>query len=135
METEIVKNNLKAKWNIEPFNFWIPLHGIATDNILYFETENFETYVGYKKLSEIVNEINDGNVFCFNEAREEKVYDKLEIKEYESPDIFYTNKNADWVIYQTHEGTITFAGIELIDKIKSIWNNWKENANPWENQR
>lgn len=132
METEIVKNNLKSKWNIDPFNFWIPLHGIPTDNTLYFETGDFDKYVGYKKLNEIVNEMNSGNIYTFNEAREENIYDELQIKEYDSPDIFYTNKNADWVIYQTHEETIAFAGNELIEKIKSIWSNWKENANPWE---
>jgi hypothetical protein len=132
MNTESVKTNLKNKWNINPYDFWIPLQGKPTENTIYFETENFENKIGYEKLNQILKEINIGNIYSFNEAREESIYSEILIKKYDSPDIFFTNENVDWVIYQTHEETISFAGKELIDKIKLLWKNWEDNVNPWE---
>ena len=132
METEIVKNNLKKNWNINPYEFWIPLFGRPTENTLYFDTDDFEKEFGYLELNGILLEMNFGKIYSFNEAREEKIYTQFTIKEYDSPDIFFTNENADWVIYQTHEETIAFAGEELIGKIKLKWKNWKEKVNPWE---
>ncbi len=41
-------------------------------------------------------------------------------------DYFYTNEDADWVIYITHESTITFGGNCLIKEIKTEFNNWIE---------
>ena len=132
METEIVKNNLKKKWNINPYEFWIPLLGKPTENTLYFDTGDFEKEFGYDKLNKILLEINLGKIYTFNEAKEENIFTQISIKEYDSPDIFITNENTDWVIYQTHEETIAFAGEEIINKIKLEWENWKEKVNPWE---
>jgi hypothetical protein len=133
MNIESVKNHLKKKWNINPYDFWIPLYGKPIENMIYFETDSFENRFGYGKLNQIIKEINRGNIYSFNEAREENIYSEILIKEYNSPDIFFTNENADWVIYQTHEETISFAGKELIDKIKLLWKNWEDYVNPWEN--
>lgn len=132
MEIQNVKSNLKKKWNINPYDFWIPLLGRPAENTLYFDTEDFEKEFGYENLNKILLEINIGYIYSFNEAKEENIYSQISIKEYDSPDIFFTNENADWVIYQTHEETIAFAGENIIDKIKLEWENWKEKANPWE---
>ncbi|WP_422722543.1 hypothetical protein [Flavobacterium sp.] len=132
MNTENVKLCLKNKWNINPFDFWIPLHGNVDENSIYFDNDDFEEFFGYDRINKILKEINVGRIYSFNEANEEKSYSEILIKEYNSPDIFITNENADWVIYQTHENTIAFAGMELIEKIKSNWTNWKEKVNPWE---
>ncbi|WP_318640219.1 hypothetical protein [Flavobacterium ardleyense] len=133
MEIENVKTYLKKKWNINPYNFWIPLSGIIKENTIYFETEDFEKNFGYENLNKILSSLNNGKIYSFNEAKEEKIYNEIQIKEYDSPDIFFTNENTDWVIYQTHEKTIAFAGEKLINEIKAQWLNWKEFVNPWEN--
>ncbi|EKT3964751.1 hypothetical protein AAIP55_002239 [Flavobacterium psychrophilum] len=132
MTKDTVKFSLKEKWNINAYDFWIPLHGKVEENTCYFEVEDFENNIGYEKLTQIIKEINTGNIYSFNEAKEEKVYAEIYFVQYTSPDIFFTNENVEWVIYQTHEETISFAGKELIDRIKSLWKNWPEKINPWE---
>jgi hypothetical protein len=132
MTKEIVKFSLKEKWNINPYDFWIPLHGKVEENTCYFEVEDFENNIGYEKLTQIIKEINTGNIYSFNEAKEEEVYEEIYFLQYTSSDIFFTNENVEWVIYQTHEETISFAGKELIDRIKSLWKNWSEKINPWD---
>ncbi len=131
MNLQNAKSNLKNKWGIDPFGFWIPLGGNIIENTMYFNMNDFEENFGYDKLNQIVNEINLGNIYELDEFGGEKCSLSLSIKDYSQPDIFYTNENADWVIYQTHENTIAFAGLELIGKIKSSWKNWQEMANPW----
>jgi len=133
MKIEIVKINLKKKWNINPYDFWTPLFGEPAENTLYFESKDFEDNFGYKKLNRILSKLNVGKIYSFNETKEENIYSEILIKEYDSPDIFFTNENTEWVIYQTHEKTIAFAGEELINEIKTQWLNWKEFANPWRN--
>lgn len=33
----------------------------------------------------------------------------------------------DWIIYESHEGSITFGGEWLVKELKSIWTDWKDN--------
>ena len=133
MKIEIVKINLEKKWNINPYDFWIPLGGKIEENTIYFETEDFEKEFGYEKLNGILSSLNNGKIYSFNEAKEENIYNEILIKEYDLSDIFFTNENAEWVIYQTHEETIAFAGEKLINEIKAQWKNWKDFVNPWGN--
>ncbi|MEG2102423.1 MAG: hypothetical protein RRY99_13030 [Flavobacterium sp.] len=132
MTIEFTKLILKEKWKINPYDFWIPLKGKVENNTCYFEIEDFKNNFGYKKLNEILERINIGNIYSFNEVKEEKIINEINLSDYNFLDIFYTNENADWVIYQTHEGTISFAGKELIENIKLFWKNWEEKINPWE---
>ena len=63
MEIQNVKSNLKKKWNINPYDFWIPLLGRPAENTLYFDTEDFEKEFGYENLNKILLKINIGYIF------------------------------------------------------------------------
>jgi hypothetical protein len=132
MAKKSVEFKLKENWKINPSDFWIPLHGKVEENTCYFEVEDFENNIGYEKLTQIIKEMNTGTIYSFNEACEERVDTEIYFVQYALLDIFFTNENAEWVIYQTHENTISFGGKELIDRIKSLWKNWEEKINPWE---
>lgn len=132
MTKESVKLILKEKWKIDPCDFWIPLQGRVESNTCYFKVVDFESNIGYEKLNQIVKKINIGNVYLFNEGKEEEIYAEINLSKYNYLDVFFTNENADWVIYQNHEKTISFAGKELIENIKLVWKNLEEKINPWE---
>jgi len=38
---------------------------------------------------------------------------------------FWCCKQMDWVIYASHENSITFGGEWLINKVKGAWSNWE----------
>lgn len=44
---------------------------------------------------------------------------------YYSKEGFWTSGNMDWIIYASHDGTITFGGEWLINELKSSWGDWK----------
>lgn len=41
-------------------------------------------------------------------------------------EVFWTSRDVDWVVYVSHEHSITFAGDWLLAGIKAIWPNWQE---------
>jgi len=131
METNQVKEKLKERWKIDPFNFWIPLEGIVIENTCYFDTRELEGNIGYEPINEIINSIEEELIYEFNELKEERIISKLEIKGFSGIEKFYTNENADWVIYQSHEQTIGFAGKELIERIINSWKDGNKYVNPW----
>uniref|UniRef100_UPI001E3DA83E DUF7079 family protein n=1 Tax=Labilibacter marinus TaxID=1477105 RepID=UPI001E3DA83E len=133
MNIESIKKLLEEKWEINPFDFWIPLSGKVLANTCYFDTKDFEKYFSFKNLNSIINEKLDGELVELNETKEIKIYPTLELQSFPGLDTFYTNENVDWIIYITHESTIAFAGFDLIGKIKDQWLDYKKYINPWTN--
>jgi hypothetical protein len=125
-----VKRNLKEIWNIEPGNFWIPLDGIITKNTCYFKIDEFNVNFGLINLSELINKLENGKFYSFSELNEFSQIDSLNIDKYPGVDTYYSNYNADWVVYITHENTITFGGSMLINAIKSKWDEMDKFKNP-----
>jgi hypothetical protein len=49
----------------------------------------------------------------------------------DSDETFYCNDNVDWLIYFSHEKTITIGGKTLLDKLKADWHDWDKYKDPW----
>lgn len=130
-EKEIIKE-LKTKWKINPFDFWIPLSGVTEENTCYFDSFEFNEKFGFDKLNRIYNNLKTGRIYEFTYPKETKVIDKLNIVNFSGDDTFYVDENVSFVIYYTHERTIAFAGIELINQIKEEWVEFEKFINPWE---
>ena len=48
------------------------------------------------------------------------------------PETIFTDKTFEWVVYGSHESTIAFGGIWLVDFIKKLFANRKDKLNRWE---
>ena len=129
-EEETIKE-LKVKWEINPFDFWIPLSGENEEHTCYFHDDEFDENFGFEKLNKICNELESGKIFEFTYPKETKVINELNVSEFNGNDTFYTDENVDFVIYHTHERTIAFAGDELIKRIKAEWAEYEKFINPW----
>lgn len=131
MKNEPIRNKLVEKWGAE--GLWTPLNGEkATESIDYFEYDEFQSAFGIEKLKEIIEEIESEPIHEISEIHEDKLVRITEIDEYAGIEMFYTNNNADWVIYLSHENTITIAGKELLDTLKKRWSNYSDYNRPWE---
>jgi hypothetical protein len=42
------------------------------------------------------------------------------------PEKFWTSRELDWLVYVSHERSITIAGDWLVSGVKAIWPNWQE---------
>jgi hypothetical protein len=45
---------------------------------------------------------------------------------------YYFDQSFDWVIYMSHENTIAFGGMTIINQLKNAWSDWEKNINQWE---
>ena len=41
-------------------------------------------------------------------------------------EVIFCNENVDWVIYFSHEGSVTFAGKKILDALKGEWTQWEK---------
>lgn len=126
------KRNLKEIWDIEPGKFWIPLDGTVSQNMCYFNIDEFDINFGLKKLSGLINQIEKGKIYSFAESNIFSQIDSLNLEKYSGLDTYYSNSSADWVIYITHENTIAFGGSSIIDALKTQWMEGEKFINPWE---
>ncbi|WP_347157936.1 hypothetical protein [Pontibacter chitinilyticus] len=131
MKNAEIRKQLIERWGAE--GLWTPLNGEkASETVDYFEYDEFQSAFGLEKLKEVIAEIETGNVYEISEIEEDKVIPVSDIDEYGGVEMFYTNSNAEWVIYLSHENTITIAGAKLLEALKSKWSDWNHYNKPWE---
>lgn len=111
--------------------YWFPLHGEKIENCEYFEADVFVKQMGMQHLLDVLKTY-DTQIYELSEVTDVTPITIEEVPSYDSNEWLYCDENANWVIYFSHENTVTIAGKELLDELKSSWLNWKEYANPWE---
>lgn len=134
-ESKMLWRELKKKWGID--DFWYPHIDNKPIETEAFMDDYFETEVGFHFLIKILKKKNVQRVF---ELRERSVFPEYEIdvESFESTysingEGFWFSSELDWVIYASHENSITKAGTWLLAEIKKVWLNWEERI--WLNWR
>lgn len=127
-----IRKKLTDRWKAD--FMWIPLNGFPyPDDTNYFNRDEFEANFGFKKLISAVKKVNgEENIFLISEIKEDKEISPNQISSFNSIEKFYVDKNADWIIYLSHENTIAFGGKKLIDQIKKNWPECEKFEFPWE---
>jgi hypothetical protein len=123
-ESEFVRGKLKTIWNVE--GYWYPLTTWKRDDVEAFQISYFEKEFGYEKLREILRKRGAGKLW---EMRENDINYEIKVNifepYYEGDEGFWCDAGFDWLIYASHENSITFAG-SILPEIKNNWTNWQE---------
>lgn len=132
-----LRSELENIWDIGK-HYWYPLsectrHDLIAFNCVYIENE--------EKLNTIITLLKahgEKQVFEFLETGQTYKLDVSNLYPYYcyndnliGGEGFWTSDNMDWIIYASHEGTITFGGDWLIRELKSLWSEW-ENHIDWD---
>lgn len=124
-ETDSIWKKLASRWEISE-HYWFPLTLEKPDNVEAFQDAYFEKEVGAEKLQAILHSRGVGRVW---EIREYGANYELELSAFEpyysGAEGFWCDSNFDWIIYASHESSITVGGW-LLSEIQAIWSNWKE---------
>ncbi len=124
-ESNSIWEKLSSRWEI-PKWYWYPLAIDKPDNVEAFQDSYFEKEVGAEKLQEILSSRGIEKVW---EIREYGANYKLELSifepNYSGAEGFWCDENFDWIIYASHESSITVGGW-LLPEIQAVWSNWKE---------
>lgn len=124
-EIDDIFDRLTKRWDISN-HYWFPLYDTAARPIIAFDSEAFEKEFGFNNLRIILKEIKE-----IIEIRELKYKGYIVKNENFEPcyegigEGYWFDSNMEWIIYCSHEGSITFGGELLINKIKEDWKNWE----------
>jgi len=122
-EADDFRKQMASAWGAE--GYWWPLHGSRPPHAEGFQAHFFEHEFGYAALRHILAEHGvttalefreNGKAYEVSIATFEPCYTGLEG--------FWTSGRFDWILYASHEGSITVAGEWLLPAIKAAWPSW-----------
>ena len=122
-QSDSVRKKLSLRWQI-PKGYWFPLAIEKPDNVEAFQNSYFEKEIGAEKLRAILQNHGVEKVY---EIREYGANYELELSAFEpyynGAEGFWCDETFDWIIYASHESSITIGGW-LLPEIETIWANW-----------
>lgn len=113
-EAKVVRQNLKKYWNFDGV-YWEPLIKDISPKPFYFYSIENLVKSDYENLIKILSKITNDRIY---EITEDRLDYEIDISEFDkdSFETIYSDKNNEWIIYISHEGTIAFGGLELMDE-------------------
>ena len=137
VECKEILQSLYLKWGIKN-DHWIPLEERKNSKeIVFYPHDYFFNNYGIDQLRKLVSSISKDKIYKWHwETRNQELYE-IPIKELisykqELLEKYYFDQTFDWVIYMSHENTITFGGKTIINQLENDWSNWEKNINQWE---
>lgn len=129
-KAHFLKERLESTWDITD-HYWYPITECKRSDVIAFD-HNFIEEIGEKitDISHILLKLNYNSVYEMNEDRLVWLIDADSLVPATGKDNgerFWFSKDMSWIIYASHEGSITFGGDELLNQIKSTWDNWQSN--------
>src|SRR5688572_18208473 len=126
-ESESIWRQLSSRWGIED-NYWYPLTGIEPDAVEAFQDVHFDKQIGTKKLRSILASRKVGIVWEIREddnnyEPELSVFDPY----YNGAEGYWCDSTFEWIIYASHESSITIGGW-LLPEVQKAWPNWKDHV-------
>jgi hypothetical protein len=123
-----VEQALAEIWGIAD-GYWYPLEESQRTDVLAFEATEFHSSVGAPRLRSILHEISAGHLFELPEFSEFPAYEQdLEVCDfrYTGAEGYWFDRDMAWIVYASHEDSITFGGSQLVERIQAIWPTWQE---------
>lgn len=118
-------------WNYDSAQYWYPLDGKADDSKLFILFDYVQPHL--EDIRQLIG-IPKNHIFLHGENWYPGIPACAEVDElegYSGCEAAYTDRDFTWVIYFSHEDTVTFAG-SIVPQIKEILAHEKEHWNSWE---
>lgn len=124
-----VRKQLLDIWNFDG-DYWNPLDDKSPKETIFLMEDNL-TDDDNNKIIDFITSNSNKRIFEITEDRidYELELDSFDLNLYET---IITDKTYSWIIYGSHEDTLTFGGTELVDFIKTLFLDRQEKLNKWE---
>ena len=132
-EGAILRKNLLLRWGIDK-DYWFPLSDEPRPaRVEAFQDKYFEKEVGEKRIRAILEKHGVGKIWEILEGDVDYEIDVTYLRpQYTGVEGIWFDDDLDWIIYASHERSITIGGW-LLDEVKAIWPNWEERVwTTWE---
>jgi hypothetical protein len=125
-ESNSIWEKLCSRWEITGYCCWYPLSNHKRNDVEAFQDTYFEQEIGTEKLQAILRSREVETVW---EMREDNNNYELELSTfdpyYNGAEGLWCDSNFDWIVYASHESSITIGGW-LLPEVQAVWSNWQE---------
>ena len=128
-ERERLEYAILEKWGYCA-DYWYPLKGSFDENKLFLSVDWFEPY--WDRLCQILG-LPESRVYEYGESYfdDGQLLEVDDITGYGGNECAYLPKDLSWIIYFSHEGTVTFAGT-ILPQVRELLASEREHWNKWE---
>lgn len=132
-ESEEVWKRLQAAWSVIKGEYWFPLAESQRNDVEAFQAPYFRRAVRPEKLQTILQGQGLSRIWELREYGPEYELDLSAFEPYYSgAEGYWCSEQMDWIIYASHEGSITVGGEWLLTVVKNAWPEWSKHV--WTNQ-
>jgi hypothetical protein len=119
-----------TRWGIGR-GYWYPLNEPERPGLelVAFETPEFRRDLTPGPLQEILRGFGVRRLYEFREfglGRELAV--EIFDPDYDGEEGYWTARGTEWIIYASHESSLTVGGRELIERVKACWHDWERHV-------
>lgn len=128
-ERKKVREELKSKWDFNG-NYWFPLSEIRPDIKTIFVLKEYLTTSDFEFIRTTIQMKSPDRLYMLTEEQldYEIETDEADVDCYET---ILCDKNTDMLLYGSHEGTLTFGGQYLVDKVLERLGDRRDRINKW----
>jgi len=128
-EASAVWAGLAERWNISQRSYWYPLIEFSHTNVVAYDAESFHNAVPAHAIVRNLHKLGVERVWELREFGPEYEQD-IELLDpyYNGAEGFWTSAGFNWIIYASHESSITVGG-ELLDFVRQSCPKW--NSHRW----
>lgn len=123
-DSTFFRGQMLTAWNWDG-GYWHPLNPVERDDLLAFDSARLEELLPETKLHQLLAAFEPDDVLLFREHDPDQL---LKIPElpfvYGWSEAMLAPRSMSWLVYWSHEATITFAGATLVAAVKERLPNW-----------
>ena len=129
-ESEKIRKTLLEKWDYN--GYWYPIDRQHCENSLFLMTKYIEPYE--EKIISIINNISSKRFYAIDECGDDYKHSiaNFSFPLYDINEKMCCDNTFDWVVYGSHESTISFGGDKLITAIKELLKDYESKFDLWD---
>ena len=128
-EQERIWQRLRRHWGLTPQLHWYPLNNVVPPHVLAFQEDWFARSIPPDVLRQILMQRRVRRVWELREGGMPHQYEMdvtLLVPWDGGGEHCWTSQKMDWLIYTSHESSITIGGEWLLNLVKQAWPQWEE---------
>lgn len=124
-EFKAISEKVRQRWQIDE-NYWYPLKDSAMPILAAFQDSYFREFCNELEMPKFLSKLGIARIWELREFEESFELDTSEFDPcYNGAEGYWTSEKLDWIVYASHESSITVGGW-LLQVVKDNWSQWRQ---------